>query len=122
MASVSASATATASQIPSIPSTRGSVSTTATWNTSVRRNDIVADTIPLLSAVKNAEPKILKPLIRNETAYRRNPWQVMDARALSYPTKISARGAASSYAINISTTPQTPTIDRLIRSRFLSSP
>ncbi len=48
---VSNSAAATASQIPSIPSTIGSVSTTATWNTRVRRNEMVVDTIPLLRAV-----------------------------------------------------------------------
>ena len=42
----------------------GSTNTQMIWNTSVRANEITADTSPLFSAVKNAEPKMLKPQIR----------------------------------------------------------
>ena len=81
--SVSASATATASQIPSIPSICGRVITAATWKISVRKKEIAADTNPLLRAVKNADPKMLNPLIRNDSAYRRNQWLVMAVISLS---------------------------------------
>ena len=36
--------------------------------TSVRKNEMSALAVPLLSPVKNAEPKILKPQTRNESA------------------------------------------------------
>ena len=56
-----------ADQIPSIPQKIGRISTAATWNTTVLRKEIAADTIPLLRAVMKEEPKILKPQSRNET-------------------------------------------------------
>ena len=71
--SVSASDTAAAIQMPSIPRISGRKSTTVTWNTRVRRKEIAADTAPLLKAVKKADPKILKPFIRNTGAYSRKP-------------------------------------------------
>ena len=54
-ASASSSATTIESQIPSTPMKTGSTSTTMIWKTRVRRNEITAETTPLLSAVKNAE-------------------------------------------------------------------
>ena len=41
---------------PSMPNQMGSSMTVDVSSTSVRTNDISADTGPLLSAVKNAEP------------------------------------------------------------------
>ena len=41
---------------PSMPQTSGNVSTAATSNTTVRRNEIAAEVTPSLSAVKNDEP------------------------------------------------------------------
>ena len=39
--------------MPSMPNSIGSTMTAATWNTSVRRNEMSAETSPLVSAVKN---------------------------------------------------------------------
>ena len=39
--------------------------------TSVRRNEMAADKMPLLRAVKKAEPKILKPATKKDSAYSR---------------------------------------------------
>ena len=41
---------------PSMPITSGSSNTAATWNTSVRRNEMSAEVSPSLSAVKNPDP------------------------------------------------------------------
>lgn len=57
------SAKVTASQIPSIPKIIGSIYIIAIWNTSVLINEIIAETTPLFSAVKNDELYILNPLI-----------------------------------------------------------
>ena len=58
------SAIPTALQIPLIPNNVGSKRIIIIWNMSVRRNEIAADTTPLLKAVKKEDAKILKPLIR----------------------------------------------------------
>ena len=60
----SASATNTADQIPSMPKKTGKSRMQMTSNTSVRRKDIVAETLPLFSAVKKEDPNMLKPLSR----------------------------------------------------------
>ena len=44
------------SHIPSSSQMSGNRSTAASWNTKVRRNDIIALVRPSLSAVKNDEP------------------------------------------------------------------
>ena len=56
--SAMASAATTASQMPSTPMMSGRVRMDTTWNSSVRRKEMAADTAPLSSAVKNAEPKM----------------------------------------------------------------
>lgn len=53
-------------QIPSRPPKSGSSKTAAAWNTTVRKNEIAAETPPLFNAVKNDEPKIAYPEKRNE--------------------------------------------------------
>ena len=70
------SANTTDNQIPSIPKTSGNRSTAPTWNTSVLKNEIIAEMIPLFNAVKKDEPKMLKPLSKNEIMNRRNAWHV----------------------------------------------
>ena len=80
MISVSASATLIALQIPLIPNQIGSVSTMITWNTNVLRNEMTADIRPLFNAVKNDDPKILIPMIRNAMAYTRKPCSVIAYR------------------------------------------
>ena len=47
-----------------------------TWNSSVRRKEMAADTVPLFSAVKNAEPKMLKPDRIKLMQYSFMPWVV----------------------------------------------
>ena len=59
-----ASAKVTESHMPLMPRKIGRISTQTIWKTSVRKKEIVAETNPLFSAVKNAELKILKPQIR----------------------------------------------------------
>lgn len=66
---VSPSPTVTESQMPSMPNSIGSTMTAATWNTSVRRNEMTAETSPLLSAVKNAEAYMANPMNRKHRAY-----------------------------------------------------
>ena len=63
----SASATITENHTPSsgMPKSIGKRITVDVWNTSVRKKEMIADTAPLLSAVKNDEPKIPKPQKRN---------------------------------------------------------
>lgn len=58
------SANTTAIQIPFTPQIAGSMSIIAIWNSSVLKNEIAADTIPLFSAVKNDELNMLNPLIK----------------------------------------------------------
>ena len=43
-------------------------------------------------AVKNEEAQILNPLIKNTSAYNRNPCNVIANRFASYPTKILISG------------------------------
>ena len=66
---MSPSPTVTESQMPSMPNSIGSTMTAATWNTSVRRNEMSAETSPLLSAVKNAEAYMANPMNRKHRAY-----------------------------------------------------
>ena len=56
--SAMASAATTASQMPSTPMISGRVRMDTTWNSSVRRKEMAADTVPLFSAVKNAEQDV----------------------------------------------------------------
>ena len=67
--SAAISAATTESQMPFMPSRWGNTRMAVTWNTRVRRKEITADTMPLLSAVKNAEPKMLKPQSRKLREY-----------------------------------------------------
>lgn len=49
------------SQIPSTSSNKGNVKTNKIWKISVLQNEIIALMRPLLSEVKNEEPKIANP-------------------------------------------------------------
>lgn len=60
------SATVIAHQIPFMPKTIGNTKTQMLWKSSVRKNEMRSETVPLLSAVKNAEAKILNPASKNE--------------------------------------------------------
>ena len=60
------SAAVIANQMPSSLNRIGSISTAATWNTSVRRKDMAAETAPLLSAVKNDDANMFTPANINE--------------------------------------------------------
>ena len=55
------------SQIPSRSINSGITITVTAWNRNSLKNDRIADTRPLPRAVKNAEPKILKPTIYGPT-------------------------------------------------------
>ena len=52
------------SQMPSSPIKIGKIITANAWSRNNLKNDKIADTRPLLRAVKNAEPKIEKPTIK----------------------------------------------------------
>ena len=51
-------------QIPSTPMIKGRIKTNEIWNTSVRQKEMIAEIIPLLSAVKKEEPNIENPTKR----------------------------------------------------------
>ena len=53
-------------QMPSRPINRGITITVIAWYRNKRKNDKIADTRPLPRAVKNADPKILKPTIKKQ--------------------------------------------------------
>ena len=72
----SASAATMDSQIPSTPQISGNTSTAATWNTSVRRKEMAADTSPLFSAVKKEEPKMANPESRKAKEKIKKAWAV----------------------------------------------
>lgn len=55
MAAINSAATME-NHIPLISQMSGKISTAAIWNTSVRKNEINAETRPLLRAVKKEEP------------------------------------------------------------------
>ena len=52
-------------QIPFIPINIGSINTVIIWKTAVLDVEIIAEISPLFNAVKNDEPKILKPANKN---------------------------------------------------------
>ena len=54
-------------QIPSTSRNIGRISTDEVWNISVLKNEITAETIPLLSAVKKDDAKILNPANTKDT-------------------------------------------------------
>ena len=71
------------SQMPSSSQISGKMSTAATWNTSVRKNEMSAEVIPSPSAVKNDEPKIEKPDSRKENEKIENACAVISRSAAS---------------------------------------
>lgn len=70
------SAATVENQMPSMPQISGSRRTQAIWNIRVRRKEIAAEMKPLLSAVKNEEPKMEIPENRNARAKIENAWRV----------------------------------------------
>lgn len=99
------SANATENHTPSSLKNIGRISTAASWNTSVRRNDTAAEIAPLFSAVKNDEHQMLKPESRNVNENSLNACTVISNSSLSYPTKIPASTGARSSARETMITP-----------------
>ena len=122
-----ASATIMENQIPLIPSPpsaskiNGRVRTAKVWNKSVRKNEIIADTGPLLSAVKKEEPKIAKPVNKNAKEQYKNAVFVISNRAGLYPTKAMDMGTAKPREIPTMATEDSTTITMLFFKRPLSS-
>ena len=67
------SATGTASQAPLIPRNCGRTSSEIVVNTRVLSKEMIADTLPFDSAVKNPEERILTPQNRKFMANSRKP-------------------------------------------------
>lgn len=63
----------TANQIPVMPIKLGKISMAALMKIKVRRNDIIADNLPLFKAVNRAEAKMLAPTKRKQTEKMRKP-------------------------------------------------
>ena len=103
-----------AHQIPLSPNNNGRIRTESIWNTSVRKKEIMADTPPLLSAVKNDEVKIFIPANINENANILNALTVILKSSVSYPTKILASGYARTCARHIIITPAIIIISKLL--------
>ena len=83
---VAASATVIESQIAFLPNTAGKMNIARIWKSSVLKNDIAAEIAPLLSAVKNAEPKMLNPIIKYDVENIRKAYTVRLNSSPSYPT------------------------------------
>ncbi len=79
-------------QMPSIPQNTGKISTAETWNTNVRRNEIIAELRPSLRAVKKPEVKMENPISRKDRAKILKPDTVRSKSAASYPTNSRASG------------------------------
>lgn len=88
----SPSANVAAHQIPSMPAfsppiaknSNGTNITESIPNTNALSTDNSPETNPLLSAVKKAEPYVLKPLSIKETAKILNPFTVSSNNALAF--------------------------------------
>ena len=65
-----------------IPQREGKIKMAVVCKTSVRKKEINADIKPLLSAVKKAEPKMLKPQRRKDSEYSRIPFVVIDRKSV----------------------------------------
>ena len=122
-----ASATIIENQIPLIPSPpaaskiNGRVRTAAVWNNSVRKNEIMADTGPLFSAVKKEEPKIANPVNKKAKEQYINAVFVISNRAGLYPTKACDIGTAKAREIPTIETEDSATITTLrFKSPFSS--
>ena len=109
------------SQMPSTPMIAGKNITAAHSNTSVRKNDMSAETRPLLSAVKNAEPKMLTPTKMNASEYSPRAETVISHRAGSYPTNTAASGCAKRCVSTVISAPPATITPRQVRNKPLSS-
>ena len=81
------SATIMDHQMPFIPTSIGNNHTAPTWKISTRDTEIMADTVPLLRAVKKADPKPLKPPMTKDSAYTEKAYTVSCHSAGSLLTK-----------------------------------
>lgn len=77
------SATKTAHQIPSIPKKTGSTNTEISSKTNDLTNEIIAEMVPLLRAVKNAEARIFPPDSKNAIRKILNACTVSERRSAS---------------------------------------
>lgn len=77
------SAVVIAHQMPSRSKKIGRIRTEIIWNTSVRRKEIVAETAPLLRAVKKADVKMLMPASKNEKENSRKACLVISNNSAS---------------------------------------
>ena len=68
---------------PVMPQIIGRISTAATSNTSVRKNEISAEVSPSFSAVKKPEPNTAKPMNKKDSAKMRKPDTVSCISSLS---------------------------------------
>ena len=55
----------------------------ATWNTKVRRKEMMAEVTPSLRAVKKPDPKMAKPMNRKDKAKMRKPFTVSSSSPAS---------------------------------------
>ena len=115
------SATVIEYHIPFVSNIKGRTTTEDSWNKSVLKNEITADTAPLFNAVKSPDANIFKPASKNENANIRNALTVRALSSASYPTNICAKGFAKIIAINVRATPALPITITLFLNMFLSS-
>ena len=90
------SATTMESQTPFSPQASGNTQTKIIWNTSVRKNDTIADVTPSFKAVKNPDEKIQKPLKAKDQPYSLKPWVVISNNSLSPLANMLESGLANS--------------------------
>ena len=102
------SATGIAIQAPFIPRSCGRNSSEITVNTSVLQNDIMAEILPLDSAVKKPDEVILSPLNRKPIANILNAGAASSNVSLSF-VNIVIIGVVKISAIIVRTTEETAT-------------
>ena len=79
----SSSATMMESQMPSSCHNNGNNNTATTWYNAVREKEMIAETKPLLSAVKNADAKIDTPANTKEKENMKKARNVISSKAWS---------------------------------------
>lgn len=119
--SANTSAAVTDHHIPSSPWKIGIMITAAILKIKVLRKDIAADIPPLLSAVKNDEANIVKPLNMNASENILNACFVIAKSSASYPTNTFASVPASVNARTVIMLQAIPMMMLLFLNMFLSS-
>ena len=107
--------------MPSSPHTSGNTQIKIIWNTSVRKNDTIADVTPSFNAVKNPDEKMQKPHRPKESPYNLNPLVVICNSSVSPEENIAEMGLANTSTRATSTMLKMDKMSKLFLSKLFSS-